>query len=85
MIPGLMQIGTRKGLLPATSRSFTPLSGPIFLTLEEVVERYRGQVSEGIVAEFSQLFASLKHRPLANLNAYRLSPVSDPLLGRCRH
>jgi len=33
--PGLMQIGTRNSLLPkfATSRSFTPLSGPIFLTL----------------------------------------------------
>jgi hypothetical protein len=47
--PSLMQIGTRNSLLHkfATSRSFTPLSGPIFLTLDEVVERYRGQVSEG--------------------------------------
>jgi hypothetical protein len=47
--PSLMQIGTRHSLLHkfATSRSFTPLSGPRFLTLEEVVERYRGQVSKG--------------------------------------
>jgi hypothetical protein len=46
--PSLMQIGTRHSLLHkfATSRSFTPPSGPIFLTLEEVVERYRGRVIE---------------------------------------
>jgi len=45
--PSIMQIGTRNSLLHefATSRSFAPLSGPIFLTLEEVVERYRRQVS----------------------------------------
>jgi hypothetical protein len=42
--PGLTQIGTRNSSLHkfATSRSFVPPAGPIFLTLEEVVERYRG-------------------------------------------
>ena len=42
--PGLMQIGTRNSLLYkfGTGRFLTPLSDPIFLTLEEVVERYRG-------------------------------------------
>ena len=47
--PSLTQIGTHHSSLHkfATSRSFVPLSGPIFLTLKEVVERYRGQVSEG--------------------------------------
>jgi hypothetical protein len=55
--PGLMQIGTRNSLLPkfATGRSFTPLSGPIFLTLEEVVERYRGQVSEGTLRNWRSM------------------------------
>jgi hypothetical protein len=47
--PSLIQIGTRNSLSHkfATSRSLAPLSGPIFLTLEEVVERYRGRVREG--------------------------------------
>jgi hypothetical protein len=47
--PGIRQIETRNSLLPkvANGRSFPPPSDPIFLTLEEVVERYRGQVSEG--------------------------------------
>jgi hypothetical protein len=52
-----MQIGTRHSLLHkfATSRSFTPLSGPIFLTLEEVVERYRGQVSAGTLRNWRSM------------------------------
>ena len=55
--PSLMQIGTRHSLLHkfATSRSFTPLSGPIFLTLEEVVERYRGQVSAGTLRNWRSM------------------------------
>jgi hypothetical protein len=53
--PSLMQMGTRHSLLHklTTSRFFTPLSGPIFLTLEEVVERYRGRVSEGTLRKES--------------------------------
>ena len=53
----LMQIRTRNSLLHkfATSRSFTPLSSPIFLTLEEVVERYRGQVSEGTLRNWRSM------------------------------
>jgi hypothetical protein len=53
----LMQLGTRNSLLHkfATSRSFTPLSGPIFLTVEEVVERYRGQVSEGTLRNWRSM------------------------------
>jgi hypothetical protein len=55
--PSLMQKGTRNSLLHniANSRSFTPLSGPIFLTLEEVVERYRGQVSEGTLRNWRSM------------------------------
>ena len=47
--PSLIQMETRHSLLHkfATSRPFTPQSGAIFLTVKEVVERYRGQVSEG--------------------------------------
>ena len=46
--PSLMQIGTRNSLSQkfATNHAFASLSGPIFLTLEEVVERYRRQVNE---------------------------------------
>jgi hypothetical protein len=33
----------------------TPLSGPTFLTLEEVVERYRGQVSEGTLRNWRSM------------------------------
>ncbi len=53
----LMQIGTRNSLLHkfGASRSFTPLSGPIFLTLEEVVERCRGQVSEGTLRNWRSM------------------------------
>lgn len=45
--PSLMQLGTRNSMLHklGANRSLH-LSDPIFLTLEEVVERYRGQVSE---------------------------------------
>ena len=39
----------------ATSRSFVRPSGPIFLTLEEVVERYRGQVSEGTLRNWRSM------------------------------
>ena len=39
----------------AISRSFTPLPGPIFLTLEEVIERYRGHVSEGILRNWRSM------------------------------
>jgi hypothetical protein len=55
--PSLMQIGTRNGFLHkfSTSRSFTPLSGPIFLTGEEVVERYCGQVSEGTLRNWRSM------------------------------
>jgi hypothetical protein len=55
--PGLMQIGTRNSSLQkfATSRSLTPLSDPIFLTLEEVVGRYRGQVSEGTLRNWRSM------------------------------
>jgi hypothetical protein len=47
--PSLTQIETRNSSLHdfVTSRSFVPPAGPVFLTVEEVVERYRGQVSEG--------------------------------------
>jgi hypothetical protein len=47
--PSLTQTGTRNSSLHkfAISRSFVPPAGPVFLTVEEVVERYRGQVSEG--------------------------------------
>ena len=55
--PSLMQIGTRNGSLHkfATTRSFVPPSGTIFLTLEEVVERYRGQVSEGTLRNWRSM------------------------------
>ena len=55
--PSLMQIGTHNSLLHKfpTSRSSTPLSGPIFLTLEEVVERYRGQISEGTLRNWRSM------------------------------
>jgi hypothetical protein len=55
--PGLMQMRTCNRLLHkfATSRSFTPLSSPIFLTLEEVVERYRGQLSEGTLRNWRSM------------------------------
>jgi hypothetical protein len=39
------------------------------------------QSLEKIVAEFSQLFGSLNHRPLANLNAYGLSPSARSAFG----
>jgi hypothetical protein len=35
--------------------SSVPPSGPIFLTLEEVVERYRGQVSEGTLRNWRSM------------------------------
>ncbi|SNT55429.1 hypothetical protein SAMN05216374_4827 [Tardiphaga sp. OK246] len=38
-----------------TSRSFVPPAGPVFLTLEEVVERYRGQVSEGTLRNWRSM------------------------------
>jgi hypothetical protein len=55
--PSLTQIGARNSSLHkfATSRSFVPPSGPIFLTLEEVVERYRGQVSEGTLRNWRSM------------------------------
>jgi len=55
--PSLMQMGTRHSLLHklTTSRFFTPLSGPIFLTLEEVVERYRGRVSGGTLRNWRSI------------------------------
>jgi hypothetical protein len=55
--PSLMQIGTRNSSLHkfATSRSFVPPSGLIFLTLDEVVERYRGQVSEGTLRNWRSM------------------------------
>ena len=55
--PSLMQIGTRNGSLHkfATTRSFVPPSGTISLTLEEVVERYRGQVSEGTLRNWRSM------------------------------
>jgi hypothetical protein len=55
--PGLIQKGTRNSMLPefAISRSFTPLPGPIFLTLEEVIERYRGHVSEGTLRNWRSM------------------------------
>jgi hypothetical protein len=47
--PSLMQIGTRNSSLHkfATSRSFVPL--------KEVVERYRGQVSEGTLRNWRSM------------------------------
>jgi hypothetical protein len=55
--PSLIQIGTRNSLLHnfAASRPFTPLSSPMFLTLEEVVERYRGQVSAGTLRNWRSM------------------------------
>jgi hypothetical protein len=55
--PGLIQKGTRNSMLPefAISRSFTPLPGPIFLTLEEVIERYRGHVSAGTLRNWRSM------------------------------
>ena len=55
--PGLMQIGTCNSLLHkfATRRPFTPLSGAIFLTVEEVVERYRARVSEGTLRNWRSM------------------------------
>jgi hypothetical protein len=55
--PALMQVKTCNSLLYkfATCCSFTPLSGPIFLTLEEVVGRYRGQVSEGTLRNWRSM------------------------------
>jgi hypothetical protein len=45
--PGLMQLGTRNSMLHkfAASRSFAPLSSPIFLTLEEVLSAIAGRLS----------------------------------------
>jgi hypothetical protein len=63
--PSLLQIGTRNSSLHkfATSRSFVPPSGAIFLTLEEVVERYRGQVSEGTLRNWrSMRIRSIVHQ-----------------------
>jgi hypothetical protein len=53
----LTQIGTRNSTLHnfVTSRSFVPPAGPVFLTLEEVVERYRGQVSEGTLRNWRSM------------------------------
>jgi hypothetical protein len=55
--PGLLQIGTCNNLLHkfATSRSFTPLLGAIFLTVKEVVERYRGRVSGGTLRNWRSM------------------------------
>ena len=55
--PSLTQIGTRNSSLHGlvTSRSFVPPAGPVFLTLEEVVERYRGQVSEGTLRNWRSI------------------------------
>ena len=55
--PSLIQLATRNSMLHkfAASRSLTPLSRPIFLTLEEVVERYRGQVSEGTLRNWRSM------------------------------
>lgn len=45
--PSLTQLGTCNRSLRnfVTSRSFVPPAGPVFSTVGEVVERYRGQVS----------------------------------------
>jgi hypothetical protein len=55
--PSLTQIGTRNSSLHdlITSRSFVPPAGPVFLTVEEVVERYRRQVSEGTLRNWRSM------------------------------
>jgi len=75
--PRLMQMGTRHSLLHklTASRSFTPLSGPIFLTLEEVVERYRGRVSEGTLRNWRSIRIGLSFIKIGKAILYPLEEL----------
>jgi hypothetical protein len=72
-----MQMGTRHSLLHklTASRSFTPLSGPIFLTLEEVVERYRGRVSEGTLRNWRSIRIGLSFIKIGKAILYPLEEL----------
>ena len=75
--PSLMQMGTRHSLLHklTTSRFFTPLSGPIFLTLEEVVERYRGRVSGGTLRNWRSIRIGLSFIKIGKAILYPLEEL----------
>lgn len=75
--PGFTYIGARNSSLQnfVASRSFVPPAGPVFLTVEEVIKRYRAQVSEGTLRNWRSMRIGLSFIKIGKAILYPLEQL----------